>query len=688
MTSETETPPEKTPDKPVSAPVIVEFAGAIQINSGMRLPHLDNGAVKAYQASSDKKREVGGMVAMICESHLVPRHRKIQTYEAIINTAQPSLVKHGTVYWPPLQRVVYVFVYVDNFGKPLIPPQERQALHLKEEIAREKIIKPMMNVLQDYRDKDFVHGSIRPSNMFDGGSSSYDRIVFGECLSGPSSFAQPAAYETIERGMTDPIARGLGTQSDDIYSMGATIAALVRSQDPVFGMSAEEVVKLKMQNGSFAALTGRDRFAGTILDFLRGTLHDDPDQRWGIEEIMAWLDGRRLNPKKTGKRYKANRPLHFIGQQYFYTPDLAMDLDKNPADATKLVEGGELENWLTRSFEKNKTPDRVIEALEQTREFGQGKGLEDRLVSNLSWALDTDAPIRYLGRRMMGDGVGAALAEAFSIRKGLEIFHDIFTLGIAMNWTRNQERNMLDISGLMSKFDSCRSFMRQDKSGFGLERCLYHINPEARCMSPKFDAYYVNTPEALVLAYEDLCSKKKAPANFLDRHITAFLLTRDPRSIEPFLNEIRAEEHYRVVMGQLKCLATIQRLAQLGPLPHIAAAFNDMFGVLYKRFHDADMKDTVKKTVDRFVQAGDLAKIAEIFDNQDVIQRDLKAFKLAMREYHELTKELQRIESKLMDTSSFGLETGREAAAVVSSVIAGIIILLVAFVYLGKGAVF
>lgn len=663
---------------------MVELAGFVKINSGKRLPHLDNGPIKAYQASSEKRRELGNMVAYICEPHLVPRHRKIAHYESIVNPNIATLVKHGVIFWPPAAREVYCFVYLDNLGKPLLPAQDKQALHLKEDVVREKIIRPLTNILQDYRDKDFVHGSIRPSNIFDGGSAAYDRIILGECLAAPSSCTQPAAYETIERGMTDPIARGLGTQIDDIYSLGASIAAFVRSHDPVFGLSDDEIVKLKMQNGSFSALTGRDRFTGTILDFLRGTLHDDPDQRWGVEEIMAWLDGRRLNPKKTGKKYKANRPLTFSGGQYFYTSDLAMDIDKNPVEMRKMVEDGDLENWLTRSFEKNKTPQRVIEAVDMARESGSGKGVEDRLICTLSCALDPDAPMRYLGRKLMGEGIGSALAEAFSHRKGLEIFHDVFALGLAMNWTRNQERLALDVSGLMSKFDSCRSFLRQDKTGFGLERCLYHINPEARCMSQRFDNYYVSSPETLLIAYEDLCSRKKAPGNFLDRHIVAFLMARDSKVVEPFLAEIRAEEHHRVVLGQLKCLATIQRMSQIGPLPHIAGAFSDMFGVLYKRFHDQQMKDKLKRGVEKYVQAGDLAKIAEIFENQDVIQKDFKAFKLAMHEYRDLSRELDRLEARMNDSSDFGRQTGKEAAAVVSSIIAGLIILGVAFVYLGK----
>lgn len=675
-------------DNPSSSGV-VELAGTIQINPAVRLPHLDNGAIKAFQAHSEKRRDLGSMVAYICEPHLVPRQRKAAQYESVINPSQATLLKHGAVYWPPVSREAYVFAYVDNLGKPLIAENQPQALGLKEEVVREKIIKPLVNLLQDYRDKDFVHGSIRPSNIYNGGSASYDRVVLGECLSAPCSYNQPAVYETIERGMTDPIGRGVGTQADDIYSLGASVAALVRSHDPTAGLKPEEIIKLKMQMSSFSALTGRDRFAGTILDFLRGTLHDDPDQRWGIEEIMAWLDGRRLNPKKTGKKYKANRPFTFLDEQYFFTADLAMDIDKSPAEIRKSVEDGDLENWLTRSFEKNKTAQRVIEAIGLTKESGgSGKGLEERLVCNLSCALDTDAPIRYLGHRFMGEGLGSALAEAFSTRRGLEVFHDLFALGLAMNWTRYQERSSTDVSGLMSKFDSCRSFLRQDKIGFGLERCLYHINPEARCMSERFNNYYVYSPETMVIAYEDLCSRKKAPGNFLDRHIVAFLLSRDSKMIEPFLADIRSDEPHRVIMGQMKCLASIQKSSQLGPLPHIAEALNEMLGPIYKRFHDEDMKNKLKKGVERFVQAGDLAKLADIFDNQEVIQKDFKAFKQAMKDYRELSKELDRIEARLLDKAGFGAETGREAAAVISSIIAGIIILCVAFVYVGKNTGF
>ncbi|MCD8496995.1 MAG: hypothetical protein LRZ85_02275 [Alphaproteobacteria bacterium] len=47
-------PPKPDDSRKQSSP-IVDLAGTVQINSANRLPHLDNGVIKAYQASSEKK---------------------------------------------------------------------------------------------------------------------------------------------------------------------------------------------------------------------------------------------------------------------------------------------------------------------------------------------------------------------------------------------------------------------------------------------------------------------------------------------------------------------------------------------------------------------------------------------------------------------------------------------------------
>src|SRR5690606_29023817 len=109
-----------------------------------------------------------------------------------------------------------------------------------------------------------------------------------------------------------------------------------------------------------------------------------------------------------------------------------------------------------------------------------------------------------------------------------------------------QEEMRPDISPLMNRFDACRNFIRQKKIAFGLERCLYFLSPDGRCLSDKLKSYYVISPDEMALAFEDMCAKGKAPAFFIDRHCAAFLSVRDSKVIDSYLYELEGpEEHKR-----------------------------------------------------------------------------------------------------------------------------------------------
>ena len=55
-------------------------------------------------------------------------------------------------------------------------------------------------------------------------------IVIGENLTSPPGYDQPSIFEPIERAMSHPAGRGVGTSRDDIYAMGVTIGILVLGQ--------------------------------------------------------------------------------------------------------------------------------------------------------------------------------------------------------------------------------------------------------------------------------------------------------------------------------------------------------------------------------------------------------------------------------------------------------------------------
>jgi serine/threonine protein kinase len=665
---------------------IVNFSNGIEIYSQHPLPEYNSGGNKAFKAERLGKT-TDDLIAIVCEPHVIPRRNAIPVYASFINPALVPVVGHGKVYWPPAREERYVIIYKHVLGSRLLKADQPQAMGWKQDMVMESVVKPMVTILDDFRSKDFFHGAISPSNMFDGGGQSKaQKFVLGDCLSAQGSYNQSVLFEPIERGFVQPSARGVGTLTDDIYAFGVTLAVMMRGQDPLAGKTDEEIIIEKLNVGSYAAVTGKYRFKGSILELLRGLLHDDPTQRWTLDEIQVWLDGRRLTPKQALTRKKAARPFPFAGVRYTQTPLLAMALDSYPSETVKIVDDGSLEQWLARSLEDDETVARLKEAKQYSIQGGRGAGYSDRLVANVSNVLDPMGPIRFRGQKMSGYGIGSALYEALVLKQDVKIFSDMFLQSIAMNWVTSSENPNIDVGGLISKYDACKGYLRNNKLGFGLERCLYVLNVEAPCLSPKIAGHYVSTPEDLMYAFESVCKKGELPPLFLDRHSAAFLSVKDDRLIDPYLFDLNAAEDYKNLIGNLKCLATIQKRSKMEAFPNIAKAFNRRMPVIYRRFHDRKVREKLKEAMGKHVLAGDLVKMSEALDNPELTAKDVRGFRQAMHEYHKLRNE-KKLEYQLQDEKTFGKTTGKEIAAMVSGVISIFVIIFIAFSFLKDATV-
>lgn len=693
-TDQKQTPPADNPEqaKPSAPPVatgsedIALFKNDIEIFCRKRLPQLDRGPVKAYAAQSP--RATTPYYALVCEPHLVPRIRTAPKLAAIINPSVVRLIGAGVVYWPPAKAQRYVFLYENNMGQPLVDKDTGGGLGWKPERVIQAVVKPMVGALLDMRDKDLIHGSISPYNMFIGGTQGNERVVVGECLSSPLGFIQPAVFETIERAMCDPMAKGFGSISDDLYAFGVTLCFLMRTRDPMEGMSADAIIRHKLEIGSYAALTGKDRFTGNILELLRGLLYDDRDQRWTLDEIEAWDGGQRLSPKQSTRKVKAPRPVHFMDERYFRPVQLAMDLEKNPAEAVQLIDSGALEQWLTRSLDDKQVTTRFEQAVEGAQDQGRGPGYAEKLLSRVSVALDPDAPLRFAGMHVHPEGLPNKLHAAFYEKKSLQEYVELLNNNTVMFWLNNQTDIRIDVGGMISRYDGCRSFLRQTQMGYGIERGLYFLCPEGQCLSEKLRNYYVLTPEDLMFAFEDMAERPNRPELFIDRHIAAFLSVKDRRMIDPFIQELNAAEPFKKILGNIKTLATIQKRSNMEMFPGITRWIAAILDPVYARLHDREMRDKLRKKMDKLKEVGDITRIAVILDNPDMISRDISAFRQAMQEYHDLREEYTTLEHKMRKSDTYGKDTGREVAAIVSCILAGILMLAFAFMFFTSGKTF
>lgn len=659
----------------------VVFNDSITIQPSKRLPQYDQGPIKAYAAEGTDKAP-SRLIAYICEDHLTPRTIKASNVASIMNPSLARLVASGVTEWPMVGKEKYCFVYENNLGNPLVKDDAKVALGIKPEIVLNTVIRPLIGVLADMRDRDMVHGNIRLSNIYDGGMKTMERAILGDCLTTPPSYNQPVLYEPIDRAMCSPIGRGVGSQQDDLYSLGVCLALMMRHSDPSEGVSGEKIVEAKMEEGSYAFLLANDRLSGAILELMRGLLYDDENQRWNIDEVLQWLDGRRLSPKQTARRSKAARPLLFNGEKYTRPELIARDLYKNVSESRLIVENGDMEQWLSRALEDKMCNNRYEKALRMASEDGKGANYAEQLATRVSIALNPHGPIRYKSISVMPEGVGTAVTEAYMMKRDVQTYHDFFMHYFITQWVDAQSGSIPDVGNLISKFDGARAYLRNKGVGMGLERCLYALNPEVHCLSEKLQKYHVRSPEDMMLAFEKMSRSPDRPVMFFDRHSTAFISVKDRKNIDPYLHDLNLPETWRRVLAEAKILASIQKRSQMERFPGIAAWIVDSMESVYERFHDRELRADLKKKAQRAVDAGDLSKVVYLFDNPAIYNEDNTAFRKAMRTYYDLEQESVDIERSLLNEGKHGREAGHQVAALVS---AGLSLLIILFSIFGAG---
>ena len=667
-----------------SADGTVALGDTVKIDYNRTLPDYRTGPAEAYFAKELKGLKAD-CYALVCDRAFVPRLKQMVIYEKISNSCLNRLVDHGVVYWPPLKKERYVFVYEGGLDQAFAAREESVALGMNPNHVSNIVLPSIANALQDFKHRSFYHGGLRLSNMYPTyAGKRLESVVIGDALSAPYAYAQPVLYNTIPQAMSDPVGRGLGTSADDVYAFGVCLALMLRQQDPLAGKSDDEIIKEKILNGSYAAITGKDRFTGAILELLRGVLHDDATQRWSVEEILIWIEGRRLSPKQHVKAKNAPRPLKFNDKRYTQLAPLAMDVALSPSDAVDMHEAGEILQWIDRSMEDPLASERYKEMMGDLSK--KEAHYQDKVMACLSIALHPAAPIRYKWHHLMPDSIGVAMAEALERKQDIAPYIEILTSGIAYKWLDVQEDDSeVDVSGLMSLVETTRKFLKQTKIGHGVERAFYHLLPEAHCMSPAFENFYVFGPQDIVFAYDAILEKKAAPNVFIDRHMAAFLLERTPHLIEPYLYDLDSSDDYRVISATLACFATIQARHKIASLPHLTQAFVKKLKPIYARFHDREKREVIEKKVERIAKKGQLNEMAKLLNDKAAFAQDQNAFQNAMVKHQNLQAEYDSNATYLEDKDRFSQRFGRGMSAVISSILAGIVIIVIVLMHVGGG---
>lgn len=640
------------------------------IRSNQPIPELSTPNAEAFVAE-DRRDTNRQLYALICRPELPPRVNVMRALKGVQTPGLVQLVEWGAMDWPPLGRQCMTVVYERPIGKRFMTSLRQEVRRIDEYEIGRKVIEPLVNTIKELTNRGITHRAIRPTNLFfmdDAG----ERLALGDCVTTPPAFDQPLVCESVEAGMANPVARGSGTYSDDLYALGVTIVCAFIGRNPAAHLDEEALLKMKIQQGSYSTLVGEERLPLALVELLRGLLCDDPDQRWTIESLDLWLSGRRLSPLQQRVEKRAARGFPFNGKEYFNCRELAQAMSKNWELAIPPILEGKLELWLRRAVEDKERAQVVSDVVRMAlTNTGDKRTASDLMLCKVLNILDPTAPIRYKGFNAMPDGFGSALSAVMAQKADTRLLVEMILREVPRLWFEARHRYLPDNSLMEGNFRELKNYLSKTGMGFGLERCLYELNDALPCQSSLLGEQYVvelkQLLPALNLAAARRGESKQAP---VDRHIAAFMGARARSDIDRNLEALNDPDSDKSLLALLNMYAVFQY--RLGPesLPGLAAWCGAVLAPVVAAFHSRDKRKELEKELPKMIRRGSIVEIYNLLENQEAREKDHNEFAWAQAQYQAADEEIKRVQTDEEERLEEGDRIGRQTASVLGILVA------------------
>ena len=610
--------------------------------------------------------EQSDLIGLVCDPKMPIRFDLIAPLSRIETAHLLNIRDWGIVDWPPEGRRCPIFIFDRPEGGRLISALDETFDPMREEMIVDLVVNPIYQVLREFNEQHITHRAIRPTNLYTGGSEQ-GRFTLGECVSAVPAIAQPIVYEPIESCLCTVAGRGPGTLADDLYALGVTILALMTGKSPCQDMSDEEIISAKLSKGSYGALSQQSRISLTVMEALRGLLNDDPSERWTVEDLGQWANGRRGSPIQQTVEARASRSFSFMDKEHYTCRELAHTMAANWDMAITIVREGTVDAWLRRAL----GDDEKVSAMNEAKTLGGETDSDDNVVARSCIALDPSAPIRFRDFHANIDGFANVLAMHGESGATRNEFAQIMQYNLIGFWNDCQARPDIGLIELFRDLKRAREVMSRMNIGEGIERVIYDLNTNMPCKSPLIEAYYVIEMDQLLPALESMSAEAKDARHLVDRHIAAFIATHfnGLRGTELRDLDNQADPHLPI-LASIRLLSQVQeRSRHVMPYHKLAGLAGKVLVPTIKRFHNRQTRKRVTKAMKDASDSGRLMEVLAVVDNVDVLNNDERQFHAAMKEYGDAGRRLAQLETDVQNRVSISRNLGAQASSFVSGVL-------------------
>lgn len=660
----------------------VDVKGHFDILPDHPLPELDSPPAFAFKATSVRKKEKDReFIAYICDPAMPPRFGIVSLLARVDDSHFMKVQDWDVVDWPLEGRRCPVAVVEKPAGRRAFETVEAVRRPMKEEEVIRTVIEPITQVLRDLHAVGVFHGAIRADNVFFTSDLENDVIV-GECYTAPANVAQPIAYSTIANGLASPTGRAPGSRADDMYAFGVTILAFLAGKNPVAIYPDEQaLLKAKLTYGSYAAMGLSHRVTPALMEVLRGLLNDNEGDRWGVEDLALWINGRRMNPRQHSLGQKASRPYVINGTDYDTAREVAYGMSQSWDQAVALIQDGSLDTWLRRSL----SDDEKIEAVNVAKggQAGVTQAEQEKLVSRVLMALSPMWPIQIKDVSATFEGIAQMVAINIHNRDVTNYFVKVIEMGLVPFWLEMQEVSNQDQLRLLQRLEKAKLMLVNRQTGGGLERVVYELNDYMPCSSPMFEDDYVPNLDYLLPALDRLAKQRNHQIDVLiDRNIAAYIAVNHKRNMSTFLLAMDSgKKGVGNAIAQVKILRHLQETVGVKRgYVDLTRACIHILQPYVDQFYSNDEQEKIQEKMEKATKLGRLKDLLDIVEDTEALTRDHAEFAKAVHEYTVAVVKQARLYEEIKDRHKIADTIGGRISSGIAATI-GVAVVSIASIF-------
>lgn len=676
------------PDRGVSQPPLdgAQFPAVVLDNRyliypSMALPELNSPQAMAY-AAEDRREPGRQLFALICKPGLPIRtHLMKELKDQGINGMLP-LADYGAIFWPPIEQTTIGIIFERPLGGRFLDSFGDRPARMNEYELSRQLLEPVSQAITELAAIDFAHRALRLDNLFFMDKEKRELVV-GECLSAPPGFDQPAIYEPLDRAYAMPSGRGYGMASDDMYALGIMTVFILLGYNPIARLNDDEMLSAKAEFGTYQSMCGNERIPMALIEPIRGLLSDEEFERWNAGALDQWLNGQKKTPMQRQPATRPKTSFKFGGRDHRTTRSIAHAFSKNIAEAAKVVKNKKIEQWLRSSLGATELADSITALLAMSKAHdGTLDGADEVLICKACILLDPHAPLRYKNFSFLPDGFGVAMAVEYLRRGNFQIPGEILARDLLSYWIVAQHSRTPDLTSQDRTFQALRGFAKISEMGYGMERCLYELNPSLPCQSPLLHTTYVDYIDDFLGAIDQVADNTDTRSRPMDKHIAAFIATHFKYDITPHLKALTDSNEETSLIGLLSLYALMQWRMKVPTLYGLSSWLGGLLSPAIGTYHSRTTRHKIEQEIPALVRQGSLPELFDLIDNAERRHIDSTDFQEAQIAFAHAEAEIESTAGEGVDQKKNALQAGEKVTAMIAisfSMIATTIIVFVKF---------